>query len=93
MDCINGIFPNAETDEDMNEELRCFYVAMTRAISTLDIICPKHAVVYGRFIKANVTPFLLNLGSGYAQTIYAAKGERENPIQKIIDNAQKYSDV
>lgn len=92
LDCVEGVFPRAETKDEMDEELRCFYVAMTRAAETLDIICPKCVASYGKVLKSGITPFLTNLGSGYVKTIYQAKGEKENIIQTVIKDCNMYDD-
>lgn len=90
LDCVDGIFPRAESKEEMDEELRCFYVAMTRAADTLDIICPKCVSVFGKLQKAQVTPFLMNLGSGYANVVYDKKDSDGN-IQGVIDACNNYA--
>ena len=50
LDCVNGLFPSAETagTQEDNEELRCFYVAITRAKEHLFLMSPKSASRYGR---------------------------------------------
>jgi DNA helicase-2/ATP-dependent DNA helicase PcrA len=52
LDCINGIFPNADEEgsKEDNEELRCFYVALTRAKERLYFMCPMMAMRYGQRI-------------------------------------------
>lgn len=50
MDCSDGLFPRSYkvgTHED-NEELRCFYVAVTRAKNHLYIFSPEKVFQYGR---------------------------------------------
>lgn len=48
MDCIDEVFPTTTVDEvgtpTDESELRCFYVACTRAKSSLYILCPKKKV-------------------------------------------------
>lgn len=60
LDCIDGLFP--KTDEigskEDNEELRCFYVAITRAKKHLYIICPKSASRYGQSIQGVPSRYL-----------------------------------
>lgn len=50
LDCVNGLFPNADVagSKEDNEELRCFYVAVTRAKERLFLISPKAANRYGK---------------------------------------------
>lgn len=66
IDCIDGIFPsttedNIGTKED-NEELRCFYVAITRAKENLFLISPQNAMVFGKHINGQI-PHYLNGGN------------------------------
>ena len=60
LDCIDGIFPNADIEgsKEDNEELRCFYVAVTRAKERLYLICPKSAMRYGRSIEGVPSRYL-----------------------------------
>lgn len=90
LDCVDGIFPNAQSDDEMNEELRCFYVAMTRAADTLDIICPSVATVFGKTKNVDITPFLKNLGKGYLQLIENSK-DGVDLIKKTIADCNKYA--
>ena len=62
LDCIDGIFPSTEiwqsgTKED-NEELRCFYVAVTRAKEHLYLFVPRNAYRYGRQIYGSLAHYL-----------------------------------
>ena len=61
LDCIDGVFPcyAAYTNKDEDrEELRCFYVAMTRAKNFLQIISPKIVRIYGRTIAGERSHYL-----------------------------------
>lgn len=60
IDCIDGIFPNAEEEgsKEDNEELRCFYVALTRAKERLYFICPRSAMRYGQRIYGVLSRYL-----------------------------------
>ena len=60
LDCVDGIFPNADDvgSKEDNEELRCFYVAVTRAREHLYIMCPKAASRYGQSIQGIPTRYL-----------------------------------
>jgi DNA helicase-2/ATP-dependent DNA helicase PcrA len=62
LDCIDEIFPsttsmNEGTKED-NEELRCFYVAVTRAKENLYLLCPKSAMKYNKRIFGRPAHYL-----------------------------------
>jgi DNA helicase-2/ATP-dependent DNA helicase PcrA len=91
LDCVDGIFPNAITQEDMDEELRCFYVAMTRAAETLDIICPECAMSFGKMERPDISPFLMNLEKGYTDDI---RGEKNGVslIEQRISECNMYAD-
>ena len=62
LDCADGIFPRVtcenEHSEDDEEELRCFYVAMTRAKNQLYMIQPKYATRYGRMEQVSPSHYL-----------------------------------
>lgn len=62
MDCIDEIFPST-TDRDIgnkedNEELRCFYVALTRAKEYLHLMTVNYARVFGRQINGHLSHYL-----------------------------------
>ncbi len=44
LDCINGVMPKGTAYEDYSEELRCMYVACTRAKRKLYLMAPKYYV-------------------------------------------------
>lgn len=62
LNCVDGVFPRGEawntSKEDDQEELRCFYVAITRAKRNLYIVAPVETVVYGRATAAPLSRFL-----------------------------------
>lgn len=70
IDCVDGIFPSTNEsnlgEAEDNEELRCFYVAVTRAKTKLFLISPLDAVIYGRNIICQLSHYL-NGGSQYYQ--------------------------
>lgn len=60
MDCSDGLFPRSYkvgTHKD-NEELRCFYVAVTRAKNHLYIFSPREVFQYGRRQDAWLSHFI-----------------------------------
>lgn len=62
LDCIDQIFPStsirdAGSPAD-NEELRCMYVAVTRAKRYLTLLCPDFATKWGRTIYGNLSHFI-----------------------------------
>ena len=60
LDCIDGVFPNADDigSKEDNEELRCFYVAVTRAKERLYLMCPRVAMRYGQSIDGHPARYL-----------------------------------
>ena len=73
LDCVDEIFPSARNigSAENNEEIRCMYVAVTRAKNTLYMIAPKIVSKYGhvfpgklsRYICGN--PMLYNISDVY----------------------------
>ena len=62
LDCVNQLFPNV-TSEDYgtkldNEELRCFYVAVTRAKNELYLIKPNSIIKFGRQLYTKIAHYL-----------------------------------
>ena len=62
LDCVDGIFPSLRegTIEEENEELRCMYVAVTRAKEYLYMFCPDEVSVYGRMESGYPSHFFDN---------------------------------
>lgn len=62
MDCVDEVFPSTTEDEsggkEDNEELRCFYVAVTRAKKYLYMISPMKLTVFGRQVNGRTSHFL-----------------------------------
>jgi len=59
LDCSESVFPRETMcQEDYNEELRCFYVAITRARKELHLFSPLSVVMYGSYIRTFVSSFL-----------------------------------
>lgn len=64
MDCIEGVFPAKITPdkygtEEDEEELRCFYVALTRAKDELFVITPKYRMSYSGMEQATMSHYLM----------------------------------
>ena len=78
LDCVDYIFPGIQHimtvygekvyQKSAEEELRCFYVAITRAKNTLVIACPKNVFVWGRYIPGESV--FLNDVKRYANVLY-----------------------
>lgn len=62
LDCVEGKFPrrnwNKPDDSEDMEDLRCFYVAITRAKDLLFVCAPKLVRTYNGVERCAVTPFL-----------------------------------
>lgn len=60
LDCLDDIFPKYEEvgDAQYNEELRCFYVAVTRAKERLYMMCPRVANRFGQSITGIPSHYL-----------------------------------
>ena len=57
--CVEGVFPREmDPDEDDGEELRCFYVAITRPKEHLIISCPESLMVNGQFMAGIPSRYL-----------------------------------
>ena len=60
LDCIDEILPSARyigSPED-NEDVRCMYVAVTRAKNTLYMIVPKIVLKYGKAIPGYLSRYI-----------------------------------
>lgn len=60
LDCIDEIIPSARyigSPED-NEDVRCMYVAVTRAKNTLYMMVPKIALKYGKAIPGDLSRYI-----------------------------------
>lgn len=75
MGCIDGFFPQVDLwddvtfdDEDIQEELRCFYVAITRAEERLYLVCPKQVKTYYGVVPAKITRFLDGCEHAYQES-------------------------
>lgn len=82
MDCIDEIFPSVgikyKGSREDNEELRCFYVAVTRAKEKLYLIQPLNAMSYGKSIKGKLSHYL-NDGQQYYDFIECDSGDYARP--------------
>ena len=59
LDCVDGICPSClEGDEEDNEELRCFYVAVTRAKEHLYMMYPDTVMKFGKKQMAFLSHYL-----------------------------------
>ncbi len=86
-----GIFPslsNIESDDDMAEERRLAYVAITRAKDKLYVTHTRSRMMYGksnsypltRFIKAEIPDNLLDIEEVRAASSYGERYARRNPV-------------
>lgn len=73
LDCIDEFIPNEKAffdSEEMNEELRCFYVAITRAKKSLYLMNPQTAIRFGKFMIGVKSCFLDNCENHYESVSY-----------------------
>lgn len=62
INCVDGVYPhaNSTTPEEIEEELRVLYVALTRAKENLYIMCPEMVFKYGTMEYTEPSRFLTN---------------------------------
>nr|WP_303181797.1 ATP-dependent helicase [Lachnoclostridium phocaeense] len=75
LDCVDEICPitgrsDIGTKED-NEELRCFYVAVTRAKEQLCLIAPKAVSKFGKPLEGRLSHFLTDITELFAGSMLA----------------------
>lgn len=73
LDCVNGIFPKVKasdfgTQDDM-EELRCFYVAVTRAKRHLVMIAPGRVKIWNSIRPARQSHYLDEIGDSLLERV------------------------
>ena len=65
LDCIQEVCPSTTEDmrgsEEDNEELRCFYVAVTRAKNNLYLLVPSFMSKYGQVFQSKLSHYLENV--------------------------------
>lgn len=63
MNCVSGKYPRASASkEEVEEERRVFYVAVTRAKDNLILYAPRRTKFYGRFTQTSPTQYLEESG-------------------------------
>lgn len=69
MDCVDEVFPstskNYEGSEEDNEELRCFYVAATRARKELHLMCPSYVMKYNTPLYGHLSHYISKNSSNF----------------------------
>ena len=62
MNCVDTMFPSTDENQigtvEDNEELRCFYVAITRAKERLFLMAPKYVTKFGRVEEGIISHFI-----------------------------------
>lgn len=62
MNCVDTMFPSTDKDQigtvEDNEELRCFYVAITRAKERLFLMAPKYIAKFGCVEEGIISHFI-----------------------------------
>lgn len=88
-----NLFPSAKscaTNEDLEEERRLCYVAMTRAKEELYITCCHHRMLYGRTSMNEVSRFVRNLPEKYAEFFPYSPMQTKKPAY-VYDTLPYYS--
>ena len=62
MDCVNQMFPSVNEKDvgskEDNEELRCFYVAVTRAREELHLMCPEYLKKFNQPFHGTISHYI-----------------------------------
>lgn len=89
-----GIFPSSrsmDTPEDMEEERRLAYVAITRAKKKLYITHAKQRMLFGSTNRNLISRFAKEIGAEYVEKIDSTVKNRDESEPVIVQSAQKYS--
>lgn len=95
---VDGGFPRHSTPEELDEEQRCFYVALTRAKSLLYLLAYGAKRQDGDRFPSGPSKFLDLLSAYYSETIDALQNPRQLcsalgcPVPKNIDEVAKAID-
>lgn len=89
-----GIFPSMrsmDTEEDMEEERRLAYVAITRAKKKLYITHAKQRMLFGSTNRNLISRFAKEIGAEYAEKIDSTVKNRDDDEPVIVQTSPKYS--
>lgn len=89
-----GIFPSMrsmDTEEDMEEERRLAYVAITRAKKKLYITHAKQRMLFGSTNRNLLSRFAKEIGADYAEKIDSTVKNRDDDEPVIVQTSPKYS--
>ena len=84
--CENGFLPFEKSDKgrnDINEERRLFYVAMTRAKKRLYLTYVKKRRIYGKLVLREISPFVKDIENRLKkqEIQFVKKKKKDNQIQ------------
>jgi superfamily I DNA/RNA helicase len=84
--CENGYLPFEKSDKgrnDINEERRLFYVAMTRAKKRLYLTYAKKRRIYGKVVLREISPFVKDIENRLKkqEIQFVEKKKKENQVQ------------
>jgi superfamily I DNA/RNA helicase len=84
--CENGYLPFERADKgrnDINEERRLFYVAMTRAKKRLYLTYTKKRRIYGKLVLREISPFVKDIENRLKkqEIQFVEKKKKENQVQ------------
>lgn len=100
----DGILPHERssygTPDDLEEERRLFFVGITRARKTLNILYARHRVIRGQFIRSTPSQFLYEIGFegekgiidtdwpevNQVQTAPKSKPEQAYQVNELVDH-------
>jgi DNA helicase-2/ATP-dependent DNA helicase PcrA len=92
--CENGYLPFEKSDKgrnDINEERRLFYVAMTRAKKRLYLTYAKKRRIYGKVVLREISPFVKDIENRLKkqEIQFVEKKKKENQVQlKLFSNSK-----
>jgi len=89
--CENGFIPHIRSEagvEDIDEENRLFYVAMTRARENLYLTYAKKRMIYGKSEERELSPFIGNIEEGLrSHEVSRARRKKKEKKQKHVQLA------
>ncbi len=85
LDCVNDILPSSmySGTPDDNEDVRCMYVAVTRAKKTLYMIVPRIVLKYGKAIPGELSRYIESDDNLY-DLVEQKRSAKNNPEEGMI---------
>jgi ATP-dependent exoDNAse (exonuclease V) beta subunit len=83
----DGILPHERSSfgdpDDLEEERRLFFVGITRARKTLNILYARHRVIRGQFIRSTPSQFLYEIGFEGESNGFEDEWETKNTFEDV----------